>query len=32
MCVNVPNFVKIRQTVAEIWRFSDFQDGSRPPS
>jgi len=26
-CVRVPNFVKIGQTVAEISRFSDFQDG-----
>jgi len=23
-CVNVPNFVAIGQTFAEIWRFSDF--------
>jgi len=26
------NFVKIGQTVSEISRFSDFQDGCRPPS
>ena len=24
MCVPVPNFVAIRRTVAEIWRFFDF--------
>jgi len=28
----VPNFIKIGQTVAEIWRFSGFQNGGRPPS
>ena len=25
-------FVKIAQTVAEIWRFLIFHDGGRPPS
>jgi len=28
----VPNFSKIGQTVAEIWRFNGFQNGGRPPS
>jgi len=29
----MPNFVKIGQTVAEIWQFFDFfQDCGRPPS
>jgi len=28
----MPNFVEIGRTVAEIWRFSDFEDGGRPPS
>jgi len=23
----VPNFIKIGQTVAEIWRFNGFQNG-----
>jgi len=32
MCVTMPNFVKIGRTIAEIWRFSDFEDGGRPPS
>jgi len=32
MCVIVPNFIKIGQTVAEIWRFNGFQKGGRPPS
>ena len=31
-CVIVPNFVQIGQGVAEIWPFSFFQDGGRPPS
>ena len=31
-CVIVPNFVQIGQGVAEIWPFSIFQDGGRPPS
>jgi len=29
MCVTVPNLIKIGQTVAEIWRFNDFQNGVR---
>jgi len=32
MCVNVPNLIKIGQTVAEIWRFNGFFNGGRPPS
>jgi len=28
----VPNFIKIGQTVAEIWRFNGFPNGGRPPS
>ena len=32
MCVIVPNFIKIGQTVTEIWRFNVFQNGGRPPS
>jgi len=32
MCVTLPNFIKIGQTVAEIWRFDSFQNGGRPPS
>jgi len=24
ICVTVPNFIKIGQTVAEIWRFNSF--------
>jgi len=28
----MPNFIKIGQTVAEIWRFNYFQNGGRPPS
>jgi len=34
MCVTVPNFVPIGQTVAEIWPFFDFfwfQNGGHPP-
>jgi len=31
MCVTVPNFLTIGQTVSEIGRFSDFQDGGRSP-
>ena len=27
----VPNFEQIGRTVAEIWPFSIFQDGGRPP-
>jgi len=33
ICVILPNFFKIGQTVAEIWRFDVFfQNGGRPPS
>ena len=32
MCAIVQNFVKIGQTISEISRFFDFQDGHRPPS
>jgi len=32
MCVTVSHFVHIGRTVAEIWPFSIFQDGGRPPS
>jgi len=32
MCVIVPNFIKIDQTVAKIWQFNGFQNGGRPPS
>jgi len=32
ICVTLPNFIKIGQTVAEIWRFNCFQNGCRPPS
>ena len=28
----MPNFVKIGLSIAEIWRFLDFQDGGCPPS
>ena len=28
----MPNFIKIGQTVAEIWRFNCFQNGGCPPS
>jgi len=28
----VPNFIKIGQTVADIWRFNGFLNGGRPPS
>ena len=31
-CVTMPNFVQFGQGVAEIWPFSVFQDGGRPPS
>jgi len=27
----MPNFIKISQTVAEIWQFNGFQNGGRPP-
>jgi len=26
------NFIKIGQTVADIWRFNGFVNGGRPPS
>ena len=29
---NLPNFSKIGGTVAELWRFHSFQNGSRTPS
>ena len=33
LCVNVLNFIKIGQTVADIWRFNGFfQNGGRPTS
>ena len=32
ICVTVPNFAKIGQTVPEIWPNCDFQHGGRPPS
>jgi len=32
MGVNVPNFIKISQTVVEIRRFNGFQNGGCPPS
>jgi len=32
MYVVMPNFIKIGQTVTEIWRFNGFQNGGRPPS
>ena len=32
MCVIVPDFVPIEQTVAEILPFFDFEDGGRPPA
>jgi len=32
ICVTVPNFIKIGQTVAKIWRFNGFQNGGRSPS
>jgi len=31
LTVDPPNFIKIGQTVAEIWRFNGFQNGC-PPS
>jgi len=27
MCVTMPNFIKIAQTVAETWRFNGFLNG-----
>jgi len=33
MCFIMPNFIKIGQMVAEIWRLNVFfQNGGRPPS
>jgi len=32
VCVIVPNFVRIGQTVTEIWRFFDFSGWRPPPS
>jgi len=32
MCVIVPNFIKIGQTAAKIWRFNGSQNGGRPLS
>jgi len=32
MCVIMPNFIKIGQTVAKIWRFNGGENGGRPPS
>ena len=29
---STPNFVKIAQRAAELWRFMCFQNGGRPPS
>jgi len=31
-CIIVPNFIKIGQTVGEIWRLNCFKNGNRPPS
>jgi len=30
--ISMPNFIKISQTVVDIWRFNGFQNGGRPPS
>jgi len=32
MCVAMPNFIKIGQTVAEIWGLNSFHNGGRTPS
>jgi len=32
ICVILPNFIKIGQTAAKIWRFNGSQNGGRPPS
>jgi len=32
MATSTPNLVKISDIAAELWRFSFFQNGSRPPS
>ena len=31
VCICLANFVQIRPSAVELWRHSDFQDGSRPP-
>ena len=31
MCITVPNFVHISQSVADISTFFDFYDGGHPP-
>jgi len=28
----MPDFIKIGETVVEIWQFNGFQHGGRPPS
>ena len=32
MCIIVPNFIKIGQKVAEIWRINGFRNDGRPTS
>jgi len=32
ICVTMPSFIKIGQTVSEIWRFNRFHIGGRPPA
>ena len=32
ICITMPDFMKIGQNVAEIWRLNGFQNGGRPPS
>jgi len=32
MAISVPNVVKMSQIAAELWTFSFFQHGGRPPS
>jgi len=32
VCITVPNFMKIGQKVAEIWRYNCFQNGGSLPS
>jgi len=32
ICCSVPNFIKIGWFFTEIWWFSDFQNGGRPPA
>jgi len=32
LCIVMPNFVKIGQTVVEISEFNGFQNGGHPPS